>query len=371
MRGVAPNFGRRRRGLPPVDAALGPVSPACIQCWCLVGLRPRRRPRGAQPAAARDLSMASRSSGPNGRSDLMPGRIALGYGVFSLIWIFGSGYVVAALTRGASSTALEIGKGAGFVGVTALALYVVLARRARAIRSAEAARVAADEERLRLATAVEQAAEAIIITDPEACILYVNPALERLSGYAKAELVGRKPSFLHSSMESRGVDAVMWPSLTGSENWHGTLLNVRKDGVVYEVETVISPIHDPAGNVVSYVAVQHDVSHERALERELAEAGRMEAVGQLAGGIAHDFNNLLTAISGYAELLGEDMPPEWSLGKDMPVHVHLLAENGIHIIECLNLEELAADGVTEFLFVGVPMKIRGATGAPVRPLAMV
>ena len=55
----------------------------------------------------------------------------------------------------------------------------------------------------------------------------------------------------------------------------------------------------------------------------------------------------------------------------MPVHVHLLVESGIHIIECLNLEELAADGVTEFLFVGVPMKIRGATGAPLRPLALV
>ena len=56
---------------------------------------------------------------------------------------------------------------------------------------------------------------------------------------------------------------------------------------------------------------------------------------------------------------------------EMPVHVHLLVESGIHIIECLNLEELAADGVSEFLFVGVPMKIRGATGAPVRPLALV
>lgn len=55
----------------------------------------------------------------------------------------------------------------------------------------------------------------------------------------------------------------------------------------------------------------------------------------------------------------------------MPVHVHLLVESGIHIIECLNLEELAADGVTEFLFVGAPMKIRGATGAPLRPLAVV
>jgi kynurenine formamidase len=55
----------------------------------------------------------------------------------------------------------------------------------------------------------------------------------------------------------------------------------------------------------------------------------------------------------------------------MPVHVHLLVESGIHIMECLNLEELAADGVREFLFIAVPMKLRGATGAPVRPLAVV
>jgi kynurenine formamidase len=53
----------------------------------------------------------------------------------------------------------------------------------------------------------------------------------------------------------------------------------------------------------------------------------------------------------------------------MPVHVHLLVESGIHIIEVLNLEELARERVYEFLFVAAPMNIRGATGAPVRPLA--
>ena len=56
---------------------------------------------------------------------------------------------------------------------------------------------------------------------------------------------------------------------------------------------------------------------------------------------------------------------------EMPVHVHLLVESGIHIIECLNLEELAATGVREFLFIGAPLKIRGATGAPLRPLALI
>ena len=55
---------------------------------------------------------------------------------------------------------------------------------------------------------------------------------------------------------------------------------------------------------------------------------------------------------------------------EMPVHVHLLVENGIHIMEALNMEELARDRAYEFLFVAVPMKIRGGTGAPVRPLAI-
>jgi len=55
----------------------------------------------------------------------------------------------------------------------------------------------------------------------------------------------------------------------------------------------------------------------------------------------------------------------------MPVHVHLLVESGIHIVECLNLEELAAAGVAEFLFVALLLKIRGATGSPVRPVAVV
>jgi kynurenine formamidase len=68
--------------------------------------------------------------------------------------------------------------------------------------------------------------------------------------------------------------------------------------------------------------------------------------------------------TGSDTLTFEKVPAE-----TMPVHVHLLVECGIHIIECLNLEELA--GVRSFVFVAAPLKIRGATGAPVRPLALV
>lgn len=56
---------------------------------------------------------------------------------------------------------------------------------------------------------------------------------------------------------------------------------------------------------------------------------------------------------------------------NMPVHVHLLVEQGIHIIECLNLEELAAARVYDFQFIALPLKIRGATASPIRPVAIV
>jgi kynurenine formamidase len=54
----------------------------------------------------------------------------------------------------------------------------------------------------------------------------------------------------------------------------------------------------------------------------------------------------------------------------MPVHVHLLVESGIHIIEALNLEELARERIYEFVFIAAPLKIRGGTGSPIRPLAL-
>ncbi len=69
---------------------------------------------------------------------------------------------------------------------------------------------------------------------------------------------------------------------------------------------------------------------------------------------------------------GSDTAPfEFAPSPEMAVHVHLLVRNGIHIIECLNMEELSAMGAKEFLFVAAPLKIRGGTGSPIRPYAMV
>ncbi|MBI2951402.1 PAS domain S-box protein, partial [bacterium] len=160
--------------------------------------------------------------------------------------------------------------------------------------------------------AVEQAAESIMITDPDGTIIYVNPAFERVSGYSREEVVGQNPRLLKSGRQDATFYRTMWDTLTRGEVWTGRFVNLRKDGTLFEEEAIISPVRDAAGKVVNYVAAKRDVTQEAALEAQLRQAQKMEAVGTLAGGVAHDFNNLLTAVIGFAQLalLDEGLSPE-------------------------------------------------------------
>jgi PAS domain S-box-containing protein len=161
----------------------------------------------------------------------------------------------------------------------------------------------AEEERLRLATAIEQAAEAVVVADTAGRIQYVNPSFEKVTGYSKEEVVGENPRILKSGEHDAEFYEEMWRILTSGEVWTGRLVNKKKDGTLYEEEAAISPIKDESGKIVNYVAVKRDVTGEMLLERQLRQAQKLEAVGTLAGGVAHDFNNLLQVILGYADML--------------------------------------------------------------------
>ena len=161
----------------------------------------------------------------------------------------------------------------------------------------------AEEMHLRLATAVEQAAEDIMITDAGGKILYVNPAFETITGYSRGKVIGSNPRFLKSGKHDAAFYKNMWSTLGRGEVWSGRIINKRKDGALFEEEAAISPIRDATGKIINYVGVRRDVTREVALEAQLRQSQKMEAIGQLAGGIAHDFNNLLTAIRGNASLV--------------------------------------------------------------------
>ncbi len=151
-------------------------------------------------------------------------------------------------------------------------------------------------------TALEHAGEAIIITDYEGGILYVNPAFTRLMGYCSEEVMGRSVTMLESGDHDPAYYAQMWDTLRSGRMWKGIFCNETKEGRKILVDATISPVRDNKGDVVEFVAVERDVTREKAMEKHLRTVQKMQAVGTLAGGIAHDFNNVIHVISGYTQL---------------------------------------------------------------------
>ena len=166
----------------------------------------------------------------------------------------------------------------------------------------------AEEEANRLVTAVEQAAEAVMITDTRVRIVYVNPAFTRITGYSSDDALGHIPRLLRDHRQNRTFYEDLWKTLRRGEVWFGHFVNRRKNGSQYEAECTISPVRNASGAIVNYVALIRDVTHELELEQQLHQAQKMEAIGTLAGGIAHDFNNILQSIMGYAELARSETP---------------------------------------------------------------
>ena len=104
------------------------------------------------------------------------------------------------------------------------------------------------ESNLRLfSRAVEQSISSVIITDTSGVIIYVNPTFLRLSGYAADEVIGKKPSISRSGETSVEKYQELWQIIKSGEEWHGELLNRKKDGGLYWVSASISPVKNSAG----------------------------------------------------------------------------------------------------------------------------
>jgi PAS domain S-box-containing protein len=132
-------------------------------------------------------------------------------------------------------------------------------------------------ERARLAAAVEQTSDSVIITDLEGTIEYVNSTFERMSGYRRDEAVGRNPRFLKSGRQSAAFYRTLWRRLTRGQTWTGTLIDRRKDGSLYQGEAMISPIRSRSGTINGFVSVMRDVTALRAAESGLAREFRERA----------------------------------------------------------------------------------------------
>jgi len=143
----------------------------------------------------------------------------------------------------------------------------------------------------RLATAVESAAEGVVILDADARIEYVNTAFLRYTQFTAEEIIGRRPGEIATQDPDPRIISDLRTAMAAGKPWSGILRIERRDGRLHDEEHTVSPIRDPeSGRVTNYVSIVRDVTERIQMERQLRQAQKLESIGQLAAGIAHEIN---------------------------------------------------------------------------------
>lgn len=233
-----------------------------------------------------------------------------------------------------------------------------------------------DRERRRAASVFDASSDAIILTTPEGDILAVNPAFEKLNGYATTEVLGKNPRLLKSGTQDDSFYRTLWEQLSRRGHWQGEIHNRRKDGSVYTGLLTINAVRDEAGRLLHYVGANVDISARKRYETLLEERATALAVAKEAAeaasrakstflaNMSHELRTPMNGIMGMTTLaLMETDDPrlrEQLVTIDQTSR-HLLAViNDILDISQIEAERLTLDEV-DFSLADVLSKVHGLT----------
>ena len=186
------------------------------------------------------------------------------------------------------------------------------------------------EQRMHLqTTALEAAANGIVITDQKGQIQWFNPAFSRLTGYSYSELIGKNPRALKSGVHDAEFYRTLWDSIKSGKVWRGELVNRRKGGALYTEETTITPVRDSAEAISHFIAIKQDVTErQRAQEELLFKTALLEAEAECTiDGIlvVNRAGQVLQANKRFIEMM--DMPPDIvASNEDSKMLEHVLAK---------------------------------------------
>jgi len=156
---------------------------------------------------------------------------------------------------------------------------------------------------------LESSADAIVIYDMDGSALFVNSSFTQTFGWQFKELKGARIPFVPESEKEITLHTIQQVIHSGKQIRRFNTRRLTKDGRILDVEISASRYNDHKGKPAGMLVVLRDNTHAKALEIQLRQSQKMEAIGTLAGGVAHDFNNILMGIQGRASLLMSELDP--------------------------------------------------------------
>jgi PAS domain S-box-containing protein len=196
----------------------------------------------------------------------------------------------------------------------------------------------AEEETLKLSTAIVQSPIIIVITDPHGNIEFTNPKYSEVTGYSIEEAKGNNQRILKSGYHSKEFYTNLWETILSGNIWEGEFRNKKKNGDLYWENALISPLKNAEGKITHFVAVKEDVTSKKKMIQELIEAKeKAEEMNRIKSSffanMSHELRTPMVGILGFSEVLMSEF-------KDNPDYSHMITsinKSGQRLLETLNL----------------------------------
>lgn len=204
-------------------------------------------------------------------------------------------------------------------------------------KKSEAALKASQEQIKLFKQAVDSSSVVITITDVNGKIIYANPYFFKTTGYSSDEVIGSNPRILKSGHQSQEFYKDMWDTILSGKVWIGEILNKKKNGELYWVKAVISPIFDSKGTVTNFVAVKENITGSRQLMEDLLKAKeKAEESDKLKtaflANMSHEIRTPMNGILGFAELLKE---PGLTIDEQQK-YIRIIERSGVRMLNIIN-----------------------------------
>ncbi len=189
-------------------------------------------------------------------------------------------------------------------------------------------------------TALEAAANGILITDVSGQIIFVNKAFTELTGYRSEEVIGANPRVLNSKEHPKEFFKNLWKTILSGNVWRNEIINLRKDGTKYYEDMTITPVKNSDGKIINFIAIKQDITERKMIENELVKA-KEEAEksnklkSEFLAQISHEIRTPINVLLSYSSLIEAELPDD--LNEDLKESFNYMRSAGKRIVRTVDL----------------------------------